>query len=112
MGALFQLPIQLWVILLDLPGLIMLSSLNAILTKGLAEKLNKNSTAGNIRYVEGKSHQPLATSISANHYCKMDDPCYWYHIGVTVMENYTGFLFVFSTTFSQCITDSSNISEM
>lgn len=39
----------------------------------------------------------------------MGDPYYWYHIGVTVMENYTGFLFVFFTIFSQCITDSSNM---
>lgn len=101
--------IHLWAILLDLPGITMLSLLNVILSRNLVETSNKNCMAGNTGYVEGKSHQPLAYLLTTGiHYCKMDYPYYWYHIGVTVMENYMGFLFVFFTIFSQCITDSIN----
>lgn len=101
--------IHLWIILLDLPGITMLSLLNVILSRNLVETSDKNCTAGNFGYVEGKSNQPLAYLLTTGiHYCKMDYPYYWYHIGVTVMENYMGFLFVFFTIFSQCITDSIN----
>jgi len=55
----------------------MLSLLTVILSGSLVETLNENRTAGNMRYVEGKSHWPLVYLLTAGtRGCMMDDPYY------------------------------------